>query len=93
MLFGAIVQIPRQPVALFDHRQFFDTSRVLLQLAVRLLQTVVRLLQFGQQPLEGFLDDESEYVRKAALQIAGRLKLAGLESKIRRMTGQERIEM
>jgi len=41
--------------------------------------------------LEGFLDDESEYVRKAALQIAGRLKLVGLENKIRRMTPQERI--
>jgi hypothetical protein len=41
--------------------------------------------------LKTFLDDESEYVRKAALQIAGRLKLTGLETKIRRMTGQERI--
>jgi hypothetical protein len=41
--------------------------------------------------LKSFLDDESEYVRKAALQIAGRLKLTGLETKIRRMTGQERI--
>jgi hypothetical protein len=41
--------------------------------------------------LGGFLDDESEYVRKAALQIAGRLKLTGLERKIRRMTGEGRI--
>jgi len=41
--------------------------------------------------LMGFLEDESEYVRKAALQIAGRLKLTGLEGRIRRMTDQERI--
>ena len=38
-----------------------------------------------------FLEDESEYVRKAALQIAGRLRLTGLEKKIRRMAEEERI--
>ncbi|MEN6475387.1 MAG: hypothetical protein ABFD81_15350 [Syntrophaceae bacterium] len=41
--------------------------------------------------LKSFLDDESEYVRKAVLELAGRLKLVGLEAKIRRMTDQERI--
>lgn len=41
--------------------------------------------------IKTFLDDELEYVRKAALQIAGRLKLTGLETKIRHMTGQARI--
>ncbi|HQP31570.1 MAG TPA: hypothetical protein PLB81_09595 [Deltaproteobacteria bacterium] len=41
--------------------------------------------------LEGFLDDESEYVRKAALEVVARLRLAGLEGRVRRMTGQERI--
>lgn len=41
--------------------------------------------------LGGFLDDESEYVRKAALLVVARLKLTGLEGRVRRMTGQERI--
>jgi len=45
----------------------------------------------AQPLLKNFLDDESEYVRKAALEIAGRLKLTGLEAKIRRMTGEGRI--
>jgi hypothetical protein len=41
--------------------------------------------------LGGFLDDESEYVRKAALEIVARLKLTGLEGRVRRMTGEGRI--